>query len=50
MLKVFCKVGLAAVTVQSGNDEPREYLSDVDGTRTTLYIYTTGNLFDCTRH
>ncbi|KAL4749837.1 hypothetical protein BDW72DRAFT_213809 [Aspergillus terricola var. indicus] len=49
MLKVFCKAGLAAVTVQSGNDEPREYLSDVNGTRTTLYIHTTGNVFDRTK-
>ncbi|KAL4734122.1 putative peptidase family-domain-containing protein [Aspergillus similis] len=49
MLKVFCKAGLVAVTIQNGNDEPRDYLSDVNGARTTLYIHTTRNVFDRTK-
>ncbi|KAL4816052.1 putative peptidase family-domain-containing protein [Aspergillus spinulosporus] len=49
VLKVFCKAGLAVVTVQSGNNEPQMYLSDVNGSRTTLYIHTTGDVFDRTK-
>ncbi|KAL2807816.1 putative peptidase family-domain-containing protein [Aspergillus granulosus] len=46
IIRVSCKVGLVWVTAQNGSDEPREYFTDVDGARTTLYINTSRDGFD----
>ncbi|KAL2828302.1 putative peptidase family-domain-containing protein [Aspergillus pseudoustus] len=46
ILRVACKAGLVKITVQSGNDDPLDYLPDIHGTSTEFYINTTRDELD----